>query len=73
MNMRVVRTVKEQGLRTVFFPDAGPEAGLGHIRRCLVLASELRKRGAACRFVIEPEPGGGPILPPPTCRMIRTA
>ena len=34
---------------------AGPRIGLGHLRRCLTLASALRERGAEVRFLVEGE------------------
>lgn len=47
--------MNRQEIQALFFVDVGPKAGLGHLHRCLVLAAELRARGAVCRFVIEPE------------------
>ena len=32
---------------------AGPRVGLGHLRRCLTLATALRTRGADCRFLVD--------------------
>jgi len=37
--------------RVVFRVDASPQAGLGHLVRCLSLAHAFRSRGASCRFV----------------------
>lgn len=37
--------------RILFFADAGPEVGGGHVMRCLTLARALVARGAACAFV----------------------
>jgi UDP-2,4-diacetamido-2,4,6-trideoxy-beta-L-altropyranose hydrolase len=37
--------------RILFFADAGPEVGGGHVMRCLTLARALVERGAACAFV----------------------
>lgn len=36
----------------VFLVDASPTAGLGHLKRCLVLASALTERGLQCRFLL---------------------
>ncbi len=38
----------------LFRVDAGPGVGLGHLQRCLSLASALRERGAECAFVTPP-------------------
>jgi UDP-2,4-diacetamido-2,4,6-trideoxy-beta-L-altropyranose hydrolase len=37
--------------RILFFADAGPEVGGGHVMRCLTLARALTARGAECAFV----------------------
>lgn len=37
--------------RILFFADAGPEVGGGHVMRCLTLARALVGRGAECAFV----------------------
>jgi len=37
--------------RILFFADAGPEVGGGHVMRCLTLARALAGRGAECAFV----------------------
>jgi len=39
------------GPRILFFADAGPEVGGGHVMRCLTLARALGERGADCAFV----------------------
>ena len=45
-------------MRVVFRTDASPRIGSGHLRRCLTLATELRKRGAEVTFVVrEHAPG----------------
>lgn len=38
----------------LFRVDAGPDVGLGHLRRCLSLATALTKRGALCAFLTNP-------------------
>lgn len=37
--------------RILFFADAGPQVGGGHVMRCLTLARALGERGAECAFV----------------------
>jgi UDP-2,4-diacetamido-2,4,6-trideoxy-beta-L-altropyranose hydrolase len=37
--------------RILFFADAGPQVGGGHVMRCLTLARALIARGAECAFV----------------------
>ncbi len=37
--------------RILFFADAGPLVGGGHVMRCLTLARALTERGAECAFV----------------------
>jgi UDP-2,4-diacetamido-2,4,6-trideoxy-beta-L-altropyranose hydrolase len=37
--------------RVLFFADAGPEVGGGHVMRCLTLARALTVAGAECAFV----------------------
>jgi UDP-2,4-diacetamido-2,4,6-trideoxy-beta-L-altropyranose hydrolase len=37
--------------RILFFADAGPRVGGGHVMRCLTLARALTDRGAECAFV----------------------
>ena len=39
------------GPRILFFADAGPAVGGGHVMRCLTLARALVGRGAECAFV----------------------
>jgi UDP-2,4-diacetamido-2,4,6-trideoxy-beta-L-altropyranose hydrolase len=38
--------------RVLFRPDVGPGVGLGHLRRCLTLAADLRSLGADCTFLL---------------------
>ncbi len=38
-------------LRILFFADAGPDVGGGHVMRCLTLARALSDGGAECAFV----------------------
>ena len=42
--------------KILFRADAGPQAGLGHLQRCLSLGKALEKRGAVCAFLSEPGP-----------------
>ncbi|MGP1255664.1 MAG: hypothetical protein ACTS10_14695 [Kiloniellales bacterium] len=45
-------------LRVTHLVDSGPQVGLGHLRRQLVLAEALAARGAICRFGLsDPEVG----------------
>lgn len=44
-------------MRVVFRVDASLDIGTGHVMRCLTLATELRDRGASCRFVCREHPG----------------
>jgi len=37
--------------RILFFADAGPSVGGGHVMRCLTLASALAAKGAVCGFI----------------------
>jgi UDP-2,4-diacetamido-2,4,6-trideoxy-beta-L-altropyranose hydrolase len=46
--------------RILFFADAGPAVGGGHVMRCLTLARALVERGAECAFV--ESRGAAPIL-----------
>jgi len=46
--------------RILFFADAGPAVGGGHVMRCLTLAAALARRGAVCGFIATP--AAGPIL-----------
>jgi UDP-2,4-diacetamido-2,4,6-trideoxy-beta-L-altropyranose hydrolase len=46
--------------RILFFADAGPQVGGGHVMRCLTLARALADRGAECAFV--ESRAAGPIL-----------
>jgi UDP-2,4-diacetamido-2,4,6-trideoxy-beta-L-altropyranose hydrolase len=39
-------------MRALFRVDAGPEAGLGHLQRCLSLALALREHGCESSFVL---------------------
>lgn len=39
-------------MRVNILPDAGPTAGLGHLRRCLALAHALKLQGAAVTFLV---------------------
>ena len=47
-------------VRVLFFADAGPLVGGGHVMRCLTLAEALAARGAACGFIAIP--AAGPVL-----------
>ena len=40
--------------RILFFADAGPAIGGGHVMRCLTLAQALMARGAECAFAAPP-------------------
>ena len=40
--------------RILFFADAGPDVGGGHVMRCLTLAQALAGQGAACAFAAPP-------------------
>ena len=40
-----------------FRADASNEIGIGHVMRCLTLATELRDRGAQCTFICRKQPG----------------
>ena len=39
--------------RVIFRPDVGPGVGLGHLRRCLTLAADLRRLGADSTFLLD--------------------
>jgi UDP-2,4-diacetamido-2,4,6-trideoxy-beta-L-altropyranose hydrolase len=41
--------------RILFFADAGPAVGGGHVMRCLTLAQALIGQGAACAFAAPPD------------------
>lgn len=43
-------------MHVLFYVDAGPQAGLGHLQRCLALASALRERGMPCCFLTASSP-----------------
>jgi len=45
---------KQPQRRVLFLADCGPEAGGGHVMRCLSLARALVDRGAACAMVCTP-------------------
>ena len=40
-----------------FRADASLRLGAGHVTRCLTLADELRRHGAACQFICREQPG----------------
>jgi UDP-2,4-diacetamido-2,4,6-trideoxy-beta-L-altropyranose hydrolase len=40
--------------RILFFPDAGPAVGGGHVMRCLTLTQALTEAGAVCAFAATP-------------------
>lgn len=41
------------GVTAVFIVEAGPDVGLGHLRRAQALAAALRRRGAVPRFLVD--------------------
>jgi UDP-2,4-diacetamido-2,4,6-trideoxy-beta-L-altropyranose hydrolase len=43
-------------VRILFRTVAGPAIGLGHLRRCMTLASGLQDRGHRCEFLIDQDP-----------------
>jgi|SRR5580658_1806784 UDP-2,4-diacetamido-2,4,6-trideoxy-beta-L-altropyranose hydrolase len=45
------------GQVVAFRADASLRLGMGHVMRCLTLADELRRQGAACLFLCEEQPG----------------
>jgi UDP-2,4-diacetamido-2,4,6-trideoxy-beta-L-altropyranose hydrolase len=45
------------GQVVAFRADASLRLGMGHVMRCLTLADELRRQGAACLFLCEERPG----------------
>lgn len=44
-----------ESVNVLFRVDAGPHTGLGHLQRCLSLATALRHFGASCFFLIHEE------------------
>ncbi len=38
-------------IEAIILADSGPQVGLGHLRRCLVLATALGAAGASVRFL----------------------
>jgi UDP-2,4-diacetamido-2,4,6-trideoxy-beta-L-altropyranose hydrolase len=46
-----------KGQVVAFRADASLQLGMGHVMRCLTLADELRRQGAACQFLCEQQPG----------------
>jgi UDP-2,4-diacetamido-2,4,6-trideoxy-beta-L-altropyranose hydrolase len=56
MGLKSVQSTRPQsslkGIRVLFLPDAGPSAGLGHVRRCLSLAAALQALGAKCSCLL---------------------
>jgi len=56
MGLESVQSTRRQsslkGIRVLFRPDAGPSAGLGHVRRCLSLAAALQALGAECSWLL---------------------
>jgi UDP-2,4-diacetamido-2,4,6-trideoxy-beta-L-altropyranose hydrolase len=45
------------GAIVCFRVDASRDIGSGHVMRCLALAGELRRQGAACHFICRAHPG----------------
>jgi UDP-2,4-diacetamido-2,4,6-trideoxy-beta-L-altropyranose hydrolase len=41
-----------KGIQVLLRPDTGPSAGLGHLRRCLALASALEELSARCSWFL---------------------
>lgn len=48
-------------LDAILLADCGPSAGLGHLRRTLVLADALRSKGCACRMLLT-DPAGAAFV-----------
>ncbi|WPB87457.1 UDP-2,4-diacetamido-2,4,6-trideoxy-beta-L-altropyranose hydrolase [Sediminicoccus rosea] len=49
-------------MKLVFRADASRVIGSGHVMRCLSLAQELRRRGAAVQFICADQPGAIPHI-----------
>ena len=49
-------------MKVAFRADASSAIGLGHLMRCMALATELRRRGADVRFVCRRLPGDGAMM-----------
>lgn len=57
----------------LFRVDAGRAHGLGHLQRCLALASALRRDGAACLFMVPDEAGVVPRIEAAGCSAVPPA